>query len=712
MAKYGALAGALLFSVSPLAMSAYAQEAGVEEEIVVTAQRRDENIQDVPIAVSVVDADRLEAIGATDLTGLNQLAPGLHVQNINGFFIPRIRGLGTVAVAPGLENSVAVYVDGVYYASQPGALLSLNNLDHTEVLKGPQGTLFGRNATGGLINVITRSPSQDLTGSLSASYGNYDTTTLSGYITGGILPDAAADLAVRYSSQGDGYGTNLTTGNDVNRLINDYALRSRLQVTPTDATTITLSADYFYRETSSIGGHPIPGTTPFLGMGGSPYAGGPYDMQQNVDPYSELEGGGASLTVAQDLGWARLTSISAYRTDSFLIVFDQDATDGHFQELNHGMQRDEQFSQEVMLQSNEDAHIQWTLGAYYLKLNGQLDPFEQYFAFFPNPSGIAITESDLTAESAALYGQATLPLSDRTNLTVGARYMDESVEDSAQTNFVGFPPSPLVSAERDDSAWAWRISLDHQLTDDILLYASYNRGYKSGGINSPSPTDFYLPEEVDAYEVGFKSQFFDRRAIFNAAFYYYDFQNLQVFNFATAPPTIINAAGAEMYGADFDFSWRATNNLSLSAGLSLIHHEFTDFPGAPSFVPSTIPPFGNTVSLIDASGNKLPFTPNGTLNLGAHYEIPTSGGNWFADVDYYYNDGWFGAHDNVFEQDAYSLVNAGVGWRSANDRWGVRLWGANLGDEEVATALQANAFSTLTNTSAPQTYGITLDTRF
>src|SRR6202047_3616381 len=232
---------------------------GTLDEIVVTAQKRTENLQDVPIAISAISGDELEALGANSVTALAEVTPGLQMQTTQGSISPRIRGVGSDL--PNVENSVAMYVDGVYTARPSASLLSLNNIAQVETLKGPQGTLFGRNATGGALLIQTREPTENLSGKLDVSYGNYQTTTVNGYVADGLTPARAADFAMHAAHQGEGYGKNLFTGSDVYQANLDLALRSKWVLKPTEADTVHLIFDYERRDGSTATVDYIPAGT-------------------------------------------------------------------------------------------------------------------------------------------------------------------------------------------------------------------------------------------------------------------------------------------------------------------------------------------------------------------------------------------------------------------------------------------------------------------
>src|ERR1700719_1928401 len=286
---------AMTMLLAPLADAATAAAGdstspeGTLYEIVVTAQKRSENLQDVPIAISTVSGEALAASAADSITALADMTPGLKMETVQGSIAPRIRGVGSDL--PNVENSVAMYVDGVYIASPSASLLSLNNIAQDETLKGPQGTLFGRNATGGALLIQTREPTENLSGKFDVAYGNYQTTTVNGYLADGLTPVVAADFAMHASHQGEGYGKNLFTGSDVYPVRLDLALRSKWVLKPTDADTIRLIFDFERRDGSTATVDYVPaGTYPcaFLVPPVSAPLPRPYNINTFVDPTDGL----------------------------------------------------------------------------------------------------------------------------------------------------------------------------------------------------------------------------------------------------------------------------------------------------------------------------------------------------------------------------------------------------------------------------------------
>jgi iron complex outermembrane receptor protein len=684
-----------------------ADPADTLEEVVVTAQRRSESLQDVPIAITATSAETLERSGVTNAQEIEIVTPGLSFATVGSYAQPRIRGVGTSADAATLENPVAMYVDGVYYAHQAGSVLSLNNVEQVEVIKGPQGTLFGRNATGGLIQITTRRPTQESTGRFSVGYGNYDTFTANAYLAGGITDKVAADIAIYYRDQGEGYGVNRATGQDV-QIMENLAVRSKWIVTPSDATTLTFIVDAA-RDDGAIALAPAPGTTPL--------GGGTLLPAQDVDtpaPYKNRnEQAGASLKIEHSFSPFDFVSISAYRENDDVVYFpnatNNPATmtlvtldDDHFK----------QASQELQLLSNKDSSLVWTTGVYFFWSEGGWKPVGISGQPVAPLNSINISDTQKTT-SAAVYGQGTLELATDTNLTLGARYTwDKREWEGTVAIDAPFPiPSFSDDGELDYEKLTWRVALDHRFSPEVLAYVSANRGFKSGGFNdSVVPAAVYEPEELDAYEIGLKTQSADNRLRFNAAAYYYDYQNIQVARYQNGNIVIYNGAGAEIYGVDADAEFQVTRQFSLGMGLSVLHNEYTEFPNADITTP--LPGGGTLFEIGSAKGNKLSNTPDFTVNVSADYNVPLSAGGLDFNVTYYYNDGWYGNPDNRLQQPSYQILNAQAMWTSADDAWRVSVYGRNLLDEEYAVFLSAQANGDSFQYAPPCTYGFSVERRF
>lgn len=693
--------------------SADSPSSGIED-IVVTAQRRAENLQDVPVAVTALSATALDAKGITSTIDLTAVTPGLTYTTVGGAALPRIRGVGTAISLGGNENPVSTYVDGVYIASATASVLSFNNIDQIAVLKGPQGTLFGRNATGGLIQITTREPDQQLGGQVDLTYGNLDTFGANAYLTGGISPSVSADIALYYQDQRDGYGRNLQTGTEVNKYRN-FAVRSKWKLDIGPDTVARLILDYSETKSAIPAFRAVYGTTPINGI---PFTGGKYDIASDVDPLLRSKQGGVSLNITHDFGSVSLLSITAYRKSRYHSLFDIDKISSHIA-IADFTQPDNQFSQELQLLSSDDGPFSWVLGAYLFKARSAYDPL-----LIDNVPNDIFINSVQRAESYAGFAQGTYDIADTTSLTVGLRYTTETKKYRAAGRIVlasGFViNNPEVSDDITANKLTWRLALDHHFNDDILGYVSYNRGFKSGGFNPQSfvqPLLPFKPEVLDAFEAGLKADLLDRRLRINGAGFYYDYQNIQINAFQAGISTIYNAASAKIYGVDFDLTAAPTDALTLTAGLSMLHARFGDFPGAvfstPQVPNGTTILGGNVVSTGNANGNRLPLTPDWTLNLGADYTVPLDKGSLALSVNYFHSDGWKAEPDNRIGQKPYDLLNASATWFLAEDKGlSVKLWGKNLTNEAYAVQMNAQPQSDGVAIGAGRSYGLTLGFRF
>ena len=704
------------------------------QEIVVTAQRRRENLQNVPITVTAVTAAQLSAGGVQNTQDLTAVVPGLTFPSSEGTALPHIRGVGSTGVAPGAENSVALYVDGVYYATAAGSILSLNNVSQIEVLKGPQGTLFGRNATGGLIQITTKDPTQDFHGDASVSYANYDTTSIDGYVTGGLADNLAADLAVQLAHQGEGWGTDLATGKDVYKADSDISLRSKLLWTPTSTTKVKLSMDYENSRSSQGALFEAPGTdatNPLYPPSALDVKA--YDVNEDLQPVARLQGGGLSLRIDQDLGFATLASITAYRNQRFFFTVDFDLGPANLLS-DRSAQTDTQISQEFQLQSKRSSKLQWTLGLFYFHADDAFSPLDIGFGGFTAPviaPGViltdAFTNSSQATDSVAGFGQATYEILPKTNLTGGFRLTYERKGlDATQSGLLNIGQTIPMGGETGSFSVTkptWRVALDHKFSDAILAYVSYNRGFKSGGYNLSLPASApYQTEQLDAYEVGMKTDLLDRRLRVNASGFYYNYSNIQVNRFINGTPDIYNGASAEIYGLDLDVDAAVSNNLTLSAGVEALHDEFTSFPcadffaggpGLSSAACTSANPITPTLPYdTSAKGNQLPDTPHLTTSFTADYRHPVLSGEGELNVTDAFNSGYYPDPNNEVRQGGFNVLNASLRWTPADQRYFVRLWSKNLTDTRYSLELEAASTGDAESYAAPRTYGFTVGAKF
>jgi iron complex outermembrane receptor protein len=708
-------------------------QGGTLEEIVVTAQKRSESLQNVPIAVTSLTADRLASAGVDTTSELPLITPGLTMVNISGNSFPHIRGIGTTALGAGFENPVSLYLDGVYIASGAASLLTLNNIAQIDVLKGPQGTLFGRNATGGLIDIKTKDPQSAFGGELDLGYGNYQTAVVGGYLTGPLSEQLAADFAVRATTQGEGYGRNIFNAEDVYKTVRDVAVRSKWRWTPGSTTSLMFIVDYEENAGSQYTTFSnAPGTKPLFGPAGPV---GTWDIASDFQPHNAFQGGGVSIHLDQDVGFASLRNIAAYRRSKSSLSFDGDGTTQAIQTLDPVVTDDLQFTDELQLVSSGNERIQWVVGAFYLRGDSKADPSTVLLGgplvnflvpptspFFQPFDQLSIY-GEQTTNSWAGYAQSTFEITPADHLTLGVRYTDErrSLKASEDATFAAVIPGlggmtipalvPPIDESKTFSRATWRIALDHRFDEQVLAYVSYNRGFKSGGFNPGVPTDpAYNPEVLDAYEIGLKSEFLDRRLRFNTAAYYYDYKDIQVGHFVLGQIGYYNGAEAKIYGLDADFEALITRGLTLTAGVALIHDRFTNFPNAVIFTPQAFG--GNATTTGSANGNRLPLTPDATFNVSLDYHYPLPSGELGFDITESYSKGYVFAPDNILSQPAYNQVNSAISWTSPNQRFIASVWGKNLVNEIVANALISSAVGSLASYQPPRTFGVSITQKF
>jgi iron complex outermembrane receptor protein len=681
------------------------------DEVIVTAQKRDENLQSVPIAVTVLTSKALESKGIETVIDLQTVVPSLSYSTNANLGSPRIRGVGTAIAGNGNENAVSTYVDGVYYASPSGSIMSFNNISQVAVLKGPQGTLFGRNATGGLIQITTRDPSHEFEGTASATYGNHDTYGADLYLTNGLGENVAADLAVHYFNQTDGFGTNLFNGTDINKM-RDLSLRSKWKFKLGDATTATVIGDYSQVRSAGpifrqISGVPAPG--------GSIFAGGNFDANNDIPSYANLDIWGASLNLEHVFSNAKLTSISAYRSTTSETLFD---ADGLPVDIVHVYVKgpDRQFSQELQLSSTTDGPLSWVLGGYYFYGAGGWGPG----TIEGNLSNFSLhLNTRQKTYSVAGFAQATYGFSDDTSLTIGARLTNEIKRMNGSGSFeipsfnLVFPQGPYT-AKLSVTKPTWRVALDHKLGNDAMGYVSYNRGFKSGGFDpsSANSAKSFLPEVLDAFELGIKSELLDRKLRVNGAVYYYNYKNIQLNTFVNGSLAIYNGDSAKIYGVDLDFEAAPTDNLRFTGGLSLNHGRYGDF----LVTTTSLAPGGGMVVEPDASakGKKLQNNPSLQFNAGMDYRVNLPVGALSLAGNVSYTGRWYATPENRLAQDPYTLVNVSLTWfPDESEKLHVKLWGKNITNKSYATQLALQVPVTdVVVISAGRTYGITVGGEF
>jgi len=731
--KYTGSASVFAFAAALFAWSsvrAQTPSSGFDqiEEIVVTAQKREQNLQKIPISVTAVTGDSLEAQGIADVPSFAQATSGLQLgQGTAGVVVPFLRGVGTSATNLGAESSVAVYADGVYFSRLPAGFFSLSDVERVEVLKGPQGTLFGRNSSAGVIQIISKDPSQTPMVKGSVSYGDYDTVESTLYATAGIGDIVAADVAASYRNQGDGYGRDVTTGNPAN-YHDDVTVRSKLLIEPGDSTRIIVGG-YFAHSKVGLQGNTYPGTV--QGYSSLPLAALPslgfQDQRNDSDSFAQSSSWGVSIKLQQDFGFARFNSISAYTHENEFLQADGDYTerpdflvlvDGHVN----------QTTQEFQLASLKHSRLDWLAGVFYYNA---LSVFDNDKLLTPSGALAAAFGPGLTAgaeqraRSTAGYAQATYALLPKVNLTGGLRYTHDIVEADGYValNF----PAPVIiyqpgAATSPTSKATYRAALDYQVTDAVLTYLSVSEGYKSNSFNLQTYDPVAnRPEILTAYELGMKSDLLERRLRVNSSIFLYDIKNPQVQLYENSTNVTSNAGGARVKGAEIEMQAVVAGGLNARFSATFLDSKYTSYGtigangvvigGAPSGPQNLNPPYGALpLKSVDATGNYTPQAPKITLSTGIDYAVSTAVGGFIFNMNYYYNSGFYWEPDNFLRQNRYGLLDARIKYQPT-DRLAFAVWGKNLTDERYASQAltQAGPAGYPYIAAPPLTYGASFE---
>jgi iron complex outermembrane receptor protein len=658
------VAGAAGSSVAQAQVAHPAEMANLAE-VIVTARRIEENLQAVPMSVQAISGEMLDATGTTRLFDLQFAVPGLVVNTVGMFGAGlSLRGIADQRVA-GL--AVAPHLNGVYLGDANLAITRMFDLERIEVLKGPQGTLYGRNSTAGSINLITRAPQDIFSADVEASHGSFDTTRTHGHLN---LPVQGAAFRVAFiASEGDGYIRNSV---DSRRFAEEdfWGLRLALRIETNEGLSLDVMAQHVRDD----------GASAELWTPRPDFLADPDDIRLTTvtlaNPYLISETDNFSINAQYDFGIATLRSITGYaRSDvrnlddcaglPFLLGCVRGTGPSEF----------DQWSQEFQLVFPRKGAVEGLVGAYY----SEADSFAHFHQLLPQLNLQPLNDYQSISEepAAAVFGQATLQLSDRWSATGGVRLSWEQQRATRIGTGVNDVP-PVLSGEDDSDDVSWRFDLQRAVSDDILLYASVATGYKSGGFVMTTPNgdepDRFEPENLTAYELGGKTQWLDRRLTLNAAAFFNDFEDMQVsiFKEGQATAEVDNAARAEVYGLDIALDLRASDRLSVSAAaVWLPKREFVDFD--------------DNVTGESLTGNELVRAPEWTATGAIHYEHPLADfGTLSARLEYNYRSGFFYTPENNpdFSQDGFGLLNLFLRFEAASEAWYLFASGRNLTGED------------------------------
>ncbi|ACG78955.1 TonB-dependent receptor [Phenylobacterium zucineum HLK1] len=717
-------------SATSLALSAGAAMAQEIEEVIVTAQKREESLQEVPVAVTALSAEAMAKAGVTESRELMYITPGLVFTQGSFVSRPQVRGVGTRAVGPGDEATVPLYIDGVYQSSQHAGFFDFNNIQRVEVLRGPQGTLFGRNAVGGAINIVTYDPSPNPEMRLAASYGRFNERKGDIYLNGGLSENLAANIAI-HANADDGYVKDLVSGDSVART-SSFGVRSKLLWRPIENTKVIVGAAYINsHDDTALKTHPIDGITAAKLVDPNVLIPTGYNSALSVDSYFGMHQTSAWANSVSTFSGFDLTFLGSWQKTELGSSGDSDGTvvDSSYSAFSVD---DRSYTAELRASSNGEGPFQWIAGLFYFQGQARYGFGDTYFLVRGGPTAATqILQSDSDATSYAVFAEGSYDLTERLSLTAGLRYSTETrdfrqwndrrVLAPGQTPPPPPPNGPPVSSEFDKLSP--RLSVKYAFSDRVRGYFTYSQGFKSGLYNASAaalPLTPVKPEVLDSYEVGLKTE--PARGVrLNAVAFYYDYKDLQVSaRNVSGGLTLQNAATAEIYGSEVELAWAPRPNWSVNAAVAYNHARFKDFPGAQIFQlrPPTVVN-GVTVTtpgylqvLGDASGNHLPKAPDWTFNLSTLYTTPLWGGELALSGLLYWSDEYYSDNGNSYKEPSYENLNAQVAWTDPGERWRFTLWGENLTNTKRLRTNSLSGGGNIGILAPPRRYGVSIEYMF
>lgn len=694
----GITATLLLFVPS---LAAFAESAtdrsDVIEEIVVTAEKRASTVQDTPIAITAYDTEALNDRGIDELEDLQFSAPNLVISpnSQSPVTYAYIRGIGSDQLVAGFDPGVAYHVDGIY-VGQPSAMPGdMWDMSRVEILRGPQGTLYGRNTTGGSINVVTNDPTEGFEAFGDVTIGNYDRRRFRGVVNGGNEQVAGRLSYIR--DLDDGYQDN-QVGKDGDQT-NNHSVRGKVRFSLGDNASLKLTAQRFENKgrTSQRRREPFTGIPVYAGA--LPNPSDPRKVAKDYPEFLDLENTYLGAELRVEFEHFTLVSITGHIENEWRQASDIDMSSNDVQYQDWDMETD-QFTQEVQLVSNGDGPWQWIVGVFYFEEDLETNyTFEDSspFGFLFNNGG------SLETESRAVFGQVSYDFSQSGTpiRVVGGLRWTEDEKDIDE--FQRIPAFGVDFAGRMSDSWdevSGKLGLDWFVSDDTLAFVNLSRGYKGGGY-SIGQFDVYDPETVDSIELGLKTRFMDNRAQVNVAVFYNDYQDLQVNFLEFTLFTTDNAAEATIQGIEIESTFIPTEGLTLAANVTWLDAEFDKYDFTP---------------VIDLSGDTLNRAPEFTVALSASYEWSLGdAGRLVARADYYWQDEVYYRVQNVdrHREDSFDVTDVRFQWISASDTWQVDVFGKNITDEDNLRGLTVSDGLSTGNNSfesyyPPRTYGVTV----
>jgi len=676
------------------------------EEVTVTAQRRSERLQDVPLTVTAKSGEELINSGVTDTLSLEVVTPGLKIVRSGAYTQPAIRGVSSASTAPSTDPNVAIYLDGVYQPNQTTNAFDLPDVERIEVLKGPQGTLFGRNATGGAIQIFTLKPAFEQQGRINVGYGRFNAVTTQGFFTAPLADTLAFSVSGAYQSR-DGYHHDLLRNGDSTSDFESTMARGKLLWQATDSFSVLLSVMHTQREEpGTFSGIALNGNT--VGRATSTVvARDPYDISVNFYPIMKVWNTAGTLQATWDLDFGTFSATSGYSEARAHLGFDADYTPAQFAYFNL-IQPDKNFMQEINFSSNTRGPLHYVAGVFYYRDKTGYDPNVGVLT----GGFVSATRSHANTKALAGYFDADYAVTDQLTAIAGIRYSweEKSLAGVAATGVGAVPGAIRPISEHSWDSWTPRVSLRYALTDYSNVYASYNRGFKSGAYNvsglAPVPVD---PEKIDAFEVGLKTGHNGLSASF--ATFYYRYTNQQVQSQRGTTNVLQNAASSNIYGADVDVSASLTANFKVTGGLSYLKAKYDEFSGATVLVPTGVG--GSTNQFRDVSGFPMIRSPEWTANLQLDYTQDLPVGELQLSGTVYYSDEYSFEPSHRIVQDSYALINARASLALQSvPGLSVGVWGRNLSDEQVIQSSFIAGFADGVYYAIPRTYGASIEYKF
>lgn len=749
------VAAALLF-----AAPAYAQDAPADQsdsEIIVTAQKRAQSLSDVSLSVSAVGQDALAQTNTIGLEGLQNIVPSISFGNDFNFAKLFIRGIGLSSSLPGVDPSVALHVDGAVVSLPQAQLGSMFDLERVEVLRGPQGTLYGRNATGGTVNLITAKPTDQLDGYVRQTFGGDAFLVQTDAAVGGpIAEGVAARIAVQRIIR-KGYGINEFNGNDIDNA-RQWSARAHLQFKPSDRFTMLLTGELHTEDDRSLAIKfreiSFPGTTTasLTSLGqrtnadGSPvsFASDVRNLNTNFDPINDRKQWSVTGAMTLDASDAlTLKSITSYRNFRAYFFHDFDMssylgyplaqTSATQTSANHWQPVwQNQFSQDLMA-NIETGGLHAVTGLFYLKEHIRV---ENHIGFDPlnntDPFRVKF-DGKMDVETWAAYANLTYDVSDQFSIKAGGRYSWEKRRYISNTGIgaaaTGFVQDPLQwDAEKTWTDFSPSLGFEFRPNQDLMAYFNWSRGFKSGTAeigsrrtSTAQTTPFVDPEKVEAFEGGLKYDGGPFQA--NLAVFYHRLKNAQfqrTFPIPVPPffsSKLENAAQSRAYGAELEWRWKVSPAFSLDGSVAYLDSKFTKFFSKDPLNAALFGPSGSSVPDQDLSGNYTRMSPKWSVNINPSYRADLAGGSSLKfGVNFAYRSKQYHTefNDDRLAQDGYVMLDANVMWKDPSDRYSINLWVKNLTNELVWSGSYAVATSrTIGGTlMPPRTYGVTLGAEF